>query len=80
MKPIKSGMTMGWLPQAQFMDTVFNELIEMGHKPRTWMKGRWGFNTVCLTCGAHTSVTKTTRRVREFPDDTCDERQALVRS
>lgn len=77
-KQFTSRQPMRSIPIAKFLDLVIEEFINIGHLPRPWTKGRWGFHTTCRSCGAHVSATKTTRTVREFPDDTCKERMRLV--
>lgn len=61
-----------------FLGEVRARLVKLGHRPGDWIKGRWGFHTVCSECGAFTAVTAYKRTVREIPEDTCEERQVSV--
>lgn len=66
------------LSKTRFLDKVRADLVKLGHTPHDWVKSRWGFYTTCQACGAHTALTVSRNQVREFPDDTCQERQASV--
>ena len=52
--------------------------LPSGHTWRLWTKGRWGFHTSCLVCGAFVAVTVSTKRVRGAPHDTCEERSRML--
>lgn len=61
-----------------FLRSLFSRLEAIGHAPAPWSKGRWGYCTHCLTCGAVVTCCVSDERVREFPDDTCAERLRSV--
>jgi hypothetical protein len=63
---------------ASFLIGLTEELMELGHLPLRWTRGRHGFYTNCKVCGAFASCIVSRRLKREFPNDTCDERLARV--
>ncbi len=63
----------------KFLQELSEKLFAMGHTPEHWVKGRWGFHINCQVCGAFASVTVSTKKVREFPEDTCKQRLQSLR-
>lgn len=63
----------------RFLHELTARLESMGHRPKSWIKGRWGFHVVCAVCGATAACCVSDTRIREFPEDTCVVRQRKVR-
>lgn len=66
------------MTKAKFLANVQQRLIDLGHTPVDWVKGRWGFHTRCSDCGAYAGVVVSTNMVREFPSDTCEARRKSI--
>lgn len=75
----REGRTKKMSPAHKFLQSLTDRLLGLGHDPVLWQKGRWGFICWCRTCGAHASCCVTRNRVREFPQDTCAEREKSLR-
>lgn len=55
----------------EFLATVKQEIESDKHKLFPWVRGKHGFYTHCMNCGAMASVVVSKKQVVERPDKAC---------
>lgn len=62
----------------RYLEALSDRMRALGHTPRSWTKGKLGYTSWCVVCGAYVSCKVASRAIREFPTDTCIERCARL--